>query len=77
MKKQHLKILTLNKKSISNLNDLIGGAAPAQTCEGPCQGGTGCCEADGERHTMQIGPVCTIDPNSISWIVNVCDCLSI
>lgn len=73
MKKRNLKSLKLNKKSISNLTS---GATPAQTCEGPCKGGTGCCEG-GEPHTMQLDPVCTFDPASISWRIGVCDCILI
>ncbi|MEM6718220.1 MAG: hypothetical protein AAF611_02795 [Bacteroidota bacterium] len=75
MKKQHLKSLKLNKKSISHLNFLVGGAdahggdhAAAGTCESPCKGGTGCCNDS-------IGPECTFDPESISWIFNICDCI--
>lgn len=76
MKKQNLKSLKLNKKSISDLTTLVGGAdahgngnaVPAETCEGPCKGGTGCCN-------NSIGPECTFDPESISWIFNICDCV--
>ncbi len=49
MKKKNLKSLKLNKKSISNLHSMKG-AAPAQTCEGPCQNGTGCCHAPCVTH---------------------------
>ncbi|MGH1387957.1 hypothetical protein [Kordia sp.] len=41
MKKKNLKSLKLNKKFVANFNELAGGKAG--TCEGPCQGGTGCC----------------------------------
>lgn len=47
MKKKSLnsfKKLNLNKKSISNFNVLGGVAA---TCQGPCQGGTSCCNPSG------------------------------
>lgn len=78
MKKQNLKSLKLNKKSISSLTRLFGGAdahgngnaAPAKTCEGPCKGGTGCCNGTGT-----VGPACTFDPESVSWIIGVCDCI--
>ncbi|KAB8154885.1 hypothetical protein EZY14_003115 [Kordia sp. TARA_039_SRF] len=44
MKKTKFNKLKLNKESISKLDQAkIGGAVPAETCEGPCQGGTGCC----------------------------------
>ena len=79
MKKQQLKSLKLNKRAISDLSMLLGGAddhgngndAAAGTCEGPCKGGTGCCNG-----TQSYGPECTIDPESISWRFGVCDCFN-
>ncbi|MGH1387954.1 hypothetical protein [Kordia sp.] len=42
MKKQQIKSLRLNKKFVASMNGSILGGKAA-TCEGPCQGGTGCC----------------------------------
>lgn len=45
MKKKSLKKLSLKVNTISNLESsaLKGG----ETCESPCQGGTGCCNGGG------------------------------
>ncbi|MGH1383097.1 hypothetical protein [Kordia sp.] len=47
MKRKHLSTLKLNKKSISNLRENITGGYNANTCQGPCQGGTSCCSVGG------------------------------
>ena len=44
MKKKNPKSLKLIKKFVANFNELTGGQAG--TCEGPCKGGTGCCNGD-------------------------------
>ena len=48
MKRKKISILKLNKKSISNLQNNLSGGYNAQTCEGPCQGGTTCCSEGGQ-----------------------------
>ncbi|MEM6684571.1 MAG: hypothetical protein AAF617_02155 [Bacteroidota bacterium] len=50
MKQKKLNGLKLNKQSISNFDatKIVGG----ETCESPCQGGTGCCET-GEECELQ------------------------
>lgn len=42
MKKRNITSLKLNKSTIFQLGNIFGGLN-AETCEGPCQGGTGCC----------------------------------
>ena len=71
MKKSKFKKLKLNKESISKLAQAkIGGAIEAETCEGPCQGGTGCCIPGPapKCYTEHGGPSCgwiciLTDPN--------------
>ncbi|MGH1386640.1 hypothetical protein [Kordia sp.] len=67
MKKSKFKKLKLNKSSISKLDQAkIGGAIAAETCEGPCQGGTGCCIAGpaepcfSENGAASCGWICAI-----------------
>ena len=47
MKKKNFKTLQLNKKAITKFS-IQGGKVPAETCEGPCQNGTGCCNGTNE-----------------------------
>ncbi|WP_298515846.1 hypothetical protein [uncultured Kordia sp.] len=66
MKKSKFRKLKLSKESISKLEQSkIGGVVPAGTCEGPCEGGTGCCNGS--------QGVC-YDPESYSgWQICICD----
>jgi hypothetical protein len=64
MTKKNLKSLKLNKKIVSNFNELAGGQAG--TCEGPCKGGTGCCNGS-EDDLCEIARSGTMHPG-------VCEC---
>jgi len=74
MKKRSLSSLNLNKKSISNLSKIAGGMVAtskpiqAQTCEGPCPGGTGSC------HPINTVEDCTISPGTITAYFSPCLC---
>ncbi|MEM6721142.1 MAG: hypothetical protein AAF611_17565 [Bacteroidota bacterium] len=65
MKKKQLKVLKLNKKLVANVSETIL-AGKAGTCEGPCKGGTSCCNG----HT---GDICDFEL-SMSNRFGVCDC---
>ncbi|WP_298513799.1 hypothetical protein [uncultured Kordia sp.] len=55
MKKKNIKNLMLNKKSIISFYHSVNGGHQANTCEGPCQGGTSCCQVKPIKKTRNTG----------------------
>ncbi len=64
MKKRNVKKLSLTTSTITNLqSDALKGKGDARTCEGPCQGGSGCCTTGSLRCPTRL--LCTVSCNEI------------
>jgi hypothetical protein len=65
MKQQHISKLSLNRQTISNLQQITGGAAPSAACPptGVLCPGTGCVCPSGET----CGIYCPVQPITIDY----------